>query len=183
MLVLAVQVTTLPSAGVQARDGSAQVAALQLAEALYTVRPSSAPVSTPGRVALGGRYRCHSEDALHRALCGETGCCALQVGGATLGLQVRAQLDSMVTHQAASAAAAVQRTSAAGLDASFGSALPLQLAALRALRASVLAPCSHRPPFLPRALALLRQVSMEPNAYLRSRNSDWPCARLACHVA
>jgi proline/glutamate/leucine-rich protein 1 len=98
------------------------------------------------------------------------------VGGATLGLQARAQLDSLVAHQAASTAAAVQRASRAGADAGSGAAAQLQLGALRALLASVLAPCAHRPPFLPRALRLLRQVSCHVTPHWL--HADPPCSRV-----
>lgn len=80
-----------------------------------------------------------------------------QVGGAILGLEGRAQLDAAVAHQAATAAEACRRASRSGAGAP-RSAQAVQLAALRALLASVLAPCAHRPPFSAHALHLFRSV-------------------------
>ena len=80
-----------------------------------------------------------------------------QVGGAILGLELRAQLDAGVAHQAATAAACCERASRSGAPAP-RSVQGVRLAAMRALLASVLAPCTHRPPFIAHALHLLRQA-------------------------
>lgn len=94
-------------------------------------------------------------------------CKSIQVGGATVGLEARAQLDAAVAHQASFAAAAVQRQSHSGTPACLAPGA-VHLAALRALLASVLAPCRHAPPFLPHALHLFCQVRATCSWYL-----DW----------
>ncbi len=82
---------------------------------------------------------------------------AEQVGGAVMQLDVRAQLDAVLAHHASTSAKGLETQSRAGVPAS-SVLLCLQYASLRALAASVLAPCSHRPPFLATALNLFRQV-------------------------
>ena len=81
-----------------------------------------------------------------------------------MGLEMRAQLDAVVAHQASSAAAAVQKQSRSGAPTPVALGA-LHLAALQALLASVLAPCRHAPPFLPRALHLFSQVSCRPSVF------------------
>lgn len=89
-------------------------------------------------------------------------------------------MDALCAHSAASAAAAAERLSCeaetggreqGGAGRSYGGATDgcgsgggpaLRAAALRALAASVLAPAAHRPPFLPLALGLFRQVRPGP---------------------
>ena len=74
-----------------------------------------------------------------------------------MALETRAQLDAVVAHQASAAAVAVQKQARSGAPASAAPGA-LHLAALRALLASVLAPCRHAPPFLPHAIHLFSQV-------------------------
>ncbi len=81
----------------------------------------------------------------------------MQVGGAVLRLEARAQLDAAVAHQAATAAAGCERASRSGAQAP-RCVRAVQLAALRALLASVLAPAAHRPPFLAHALHAFRKA-------------------------
>lgn len=83
----------------------------------------------------------------------------MQVGGAILGLEARAQLDAAVAHQAATAAAGCERASRSGAPAP-RSVQAVRLAAMRALLASVLAPCGHRPPFIAQALHFFRQARL-----------------------
>jgi len=66
-------------------------------------------------------------------------------------------MDAVVAHQAATAAEVCRRASRSGAGAP-RSAQAVQLAALKALLASVLAPCAHRPPFFAHALHLFRSV-------------------------
>ncbi len=61
----------------------------------------------------------------------------------------------MAAHMAATAASGAQKLSQ-DADGDTGALAPLQLAAYRALLASVLAPAGHRPPHLPLALRLFR---------------------------
>ena len=102
-----------------------------------------------------------------------------QVGGAVVALETRAQLDAVVAHQASTAAAAVQKQSRSGAPASAAPGA-LHLAALRALLASVLAPCRHAPPFLPHALHLFSQVPQPPGAALALHCSS--LRRLSCRL-
>ncbi|CAL8470253.1 g9795 [Coccomyxa elongata] len=117
-----------------------------------------------------------------------------KVGGAILGLEARAQLDATVAHQAATAAAGCERASRSGAAAPH-SVQGVRLAAMRALLASVLAPCSHRPPFIAQALHFFRQGLTSADAELRAfcvgallaceafmhprSQSPWPPARSA----
>jgi len=75
-----------------------------------------------------------------------------------VSLETRAQLDAIVAHQASIAAAASHQQTRSGAPVS-GAAGAVQLAALQALLASMLAPCRHASPFLPHALHLFSQVS------------------------
>ncbi|KAK9915726.1 hypothetical protein WJX75_003282 [Coccomyxa subellipsoidea] len=90
-----------------------------------------------------------------------------KVGGAILGLEARAQLDAAVAHQAATAAAGCERASRSGAQAPRWAGVVL-LAALRALLASVLAPCAHRPPFIAHALHAFRQGLSSADPELRA---------------
>ncbi len=89
-----------------------------------------------------------------------------QVGGAVLPLTQRASMDATVAQAAATAAAAAARVTRGAVPACSASGVSrLHLAALRTLTASVVAPARHRPPYLPRALQLLRQVWWRLEAY------------------
>ena len=84
---------------------------------------------------------------------------ALQVCGAVIPQDQRLQLDAMAAHMASTAFAAAEGLAAAvETGARESLAAPLQLAACKALVASILAPAPHSPAFLPLALRLLRQV-------------------------
>ncbi|KAK9809218.1 hypothetical protein WJX72_011546 [[Myrmecia] bisecta] len=79
----------------------------------------------------------------------------LKVTGSSLPGPQRVQLDSVVVHVANTAVQKLgQEPESGGRE---GPVAELQLAAYRALLASVVAPSAHRPPFLPQALALFRQ--------------------------
>ena len=73
--------------------------------------------------------------------------------------QQRSQIDAIAAHMASTAGLAVEQMSQCfeGSSSQAGT-VAVQLAALRALLASVLCPASHRPLFLPQALALFTQV-------------------------
>ncbi|KAK9818712.1 hypothetical protein WJX74_000739 [Apatococcus lobatus] len=91
----------------------------------------------------------------------------LQVCGAVIPQDQRLQLDAMAAHMASSAFAAADGLSAAvETGGREGLAATLQLAACRALVASVLAPAPHAPPFLPLTLRLLRQGLHSSDALL-----------------
>lgn len=96
----------------------------------------------------------------------------VQVGGAILGLEARAQLDAAVAHQAATAAVGCERASRSGAPAP-RSIQGVRLAAMRALLASVLAPCSHRPPFIAQALHFFHQACLAglPNLAMKEKHS------------
>jgi len=133
-----------------------------------------------------------------------------QAGGAALPQEQRAAADALAAHAAATAAAAADRLGreaetggrelgggggasaccdgapGAGRDGGGGGgggggAVALRAAALRALAASVLAPAAHRPPFLPLALGLFRQVGAQGRPGVRADASrsgtEWACVR------
>ncbi|KAK9862775.1 hypothetical protein WJX84_000711 [Apatococcus fuscideae] len=93
----------------------------------------------------------------------------LQVCGAVIPQDQRLQLDAMAAHMASTAFAAAEGLAAAvETGARESLAAPLQLAACKALVASILAPAPHSPAFLPLALRLLRQGLSCPDALLSS---------------
>ena len=103
-----------------------------------------------------------------------------QVCGAVIPQDQRLQLDAMAAHMTSSAFAAADVLSAAvETGARESLAAPLQLAACKALIASVLAPAPHSPPFLPLTLKLLRQVRIQPA--LRERCA--PASRILIVIA
>jgi hypothetical protein len=89
---------------------------------------------------------------------------------------MRAQLDAAIAHQASTAGKGLESQARDGLPAS-GCLLHLQQASQRALLASALAPCMHRPPFLPLALHLFRQVY---SAVLLESLQCTPCLFILC---
>lgn len=85
----------------------------------------------------------------------------LQAWGSGMTQQQRIQIDSMTAHIASSASLAVHHMSQSfegGCNQA--GALAVQLAAMKALLASVLCPAPHRPTFLPQALSLFTQVAL-----------------------
>ena len=74
--------------------------------------------------------------------------------------QQRMQIDAITAHIASTASSAAHHVSQSyeGTCNQAGAAA-VQLAALKALLASMLSPAPHRPPFLPQALALFTQVT------------------------
>jgi hypothetical protein len=95
----------------------------------------------------------------------------LAAGGQVLPAQVRAHADAVAYHiSATSAQLAVQLSQQPALSAAAaaaaggsGSLAALQVAAYQALLASLLVPCSHRPPFLSQAVVLFRQGRASSN--------------------
>jgi hypothetical protein len=86
----------------------------------------------------------------------------LAAGGQVLPAEVRAHADAVAYHISASAAQlAMQLTQQPALSAAAaggaGELAGIQVAAYEALLASVLVPCSQRPPFLSQAVSLFRQ--------------------------
>lgn len=118
---------------------------------------AAAAVAAAG-AAGGGAQDAALQEAVLETLAG-----LLRAGGAVLPQEVRVQLDAVAAHAAATAAAAAERqrrSSDASADA-VAAAGRLRLAAARALLASVLAPCGHRPVFLTPALRLFQKVWSE----------------------
>lgn len=73
--------------------------------------------------------------------------------------QQRMQIDAVTAHIASTASTAAHHMSQSYEGScNQAGAIAVQLAALKALLASVLSPAPHRPPFLPQALALFTQV-------------------------
>jgi proline/glutamate/leucine-rich protein 1 len=100
----------------------------------------------------------------------------LEAGGQLLPSEVRAHADAVALHAAQTAAAAALRVQQAAVAPGSGSAsalASLHVAAYQALLASVLVPCSHRPPFLGQALLLFRQ----------GRSSSSPALAAVCQAA
>lgn len=89
----------------------------------------------------------------------------LVVGSALLPAGLRLKTDALLAHFAASTAAAAAKLACTDTG-DCGSFSQLQLAAYRALLASVLAPLGHRPPFLGQALSLFKAALHCPNDQL-----------------
>ncbi|DBA67897.1 TPA: hypothetical protein ACH3X2_014105 [Trebouxia sp. C0005] len=87
----------------------------------------------------------------------------VQAAGSSMSQQQRAQIDAIVAHIASTAGLAIDQISQSfeGNPSQAGT-VAIQLAALRALLASVLCPAPHRPSFLPQALMLFAQGSQSP---------------------
>ncbi len=85
--------------------------------------------------------------------------CVAQVSGSSMSQQQRTQIDAIVAHIASTAGLAIDQISQS-FEGNSGQAgtVAIQLAALKALLASVLCPAPHRPSFLPQALTLFTQV-------------------------
>jgi hypothetical protein len=93
----------------------------------------------------------------------------LAVGGQVLPAEVRAHADAVAYHISLSVSqVAVQLEQQPALSAAAaagsGAMTAVQVAAYEVLLASVLVPCSHRPPFLSQAVLLLRQGRSSSNA-------------------
>lgn len=84
----------------------------------------------------------------------------LQTWGSGMSQRQRMQIDAITAHIASTASLAAHHISQSFEgNCNQAGAVAVQLAALKALLASVLSPAPHRPPFLPQALALFTQVS------------------------
>ena len=84
----------------------------------------------------------------------------MQAWGSGMSQQQRMQIDAITAHCASTASLAIHHTSQAFEGSSNqAGAIAVQLAAMKALLASMLSPAPHRPPFLPQALALFTQVA------------------------
>jgi len=85
--------------------------------------------------------------------------CVAQAWGSSMSQQQRTQIDAITAHIASTAGLAIDQISQSfeGNSSQAGT-VAVQLAALRALLASVLCPAPHRPSFLPQALMLFTQV-------------------------
>ena len=109
--------------------------------------------------------------------------CVAQAAGSSMSQQQRAQIDAIVAHIASTAGLAIDQISQSfeGNPSQAGT-VAIQLAALRALLASVLCPAPHRPSFLPQALMLFAQVrtaiAIETTMLGVSISSSW--AHLCC---
>ena len=94
--------------------------------------------------------------------------------------QQRIQIDAATAHIASTASLASQRMSQSFEGSSNqAGAVAVQLAAMKALLASVLSPASHRPAFLPQALNLFTQVPVNLVFALRFR---FCCECLSLHA-
>lgn len=83
----------------------------------------------------------------------------LQAWGSGMSQQQRMQIDAVTAHIASTASTAAHHMSQSFEGScNQAGAIAVQLAALKALLASVLSPAPHRPSFLPQALALFTQV-------------------------
>ena len=85
----------------------------------------------------------------------------LQAWGSSMSQQQRMQIDAITAHIASTASSAAHHMSQT-VEGNYNQAgaVAVQLAALRALLASVLSPAPYRPPFLPQALTLFTQVTI-----------------------
>lgn len=85
--------------------------------------------------------------------------CVAQASGSSMSQQQRTQIDAIAAHIASTAGLAIDQISQSfeGNSSQAGN-VAIQLAALKALLASVLCPAPHRPSFLPQALTLFTQV-------------------------
>ena len=85
--------------------------------------------------------------------------CVAQAAGSSMSQQQRTQIDAVIAHIASTAGLAIDQISQSfeGNSSQAGT-VAIQLAALKALLASVLCPALHRPSFLPQALTLFTQV-------------------------
>ena len=83
----------------------------------------------------------------------------MQAWGPSISHQQRSQVDAIAAHIASTAGLAVEHMSQSyeGSTNQAGT-VAVQLAALKAMLASVLCPAPHRAPFLPQALMLFTQV-------------------------
>lgn len=85
--------------------------------------------------------------------------------------QQRLQIDAMTAHIASSSSLALQHVSQSFEGScNQAGAVAVQLAAMKALLASMLSPAPHRPPFLPQALALFTQVPSLPCSLIRTQH-------------
>lgn len=85
----------------------------------------------------------------------------LQAWGSSMSQQQRMQIDAITAHIASTASSAAHHMSQTFEgNCNQAGAVAVQLAALRALLASVLSPAPYRPPFLPQALTLFTQVTL-----------------------
>lgn len=83
----------------------------------------------------------------------------LQAWGSGMSQQQRMQIDAVTAHIASTASSAADHISQSFEGScNQAGALAVQLAALKALLASILSPAPHRPSFLPQALTLFTQV-------------------------
>jgi len=114
--------------------------------------------------------------------------CVAQAAGSSMSQQQRTQIDAVIAHIASTAGLAIDQISQSfeGNSSQAGT-VAIQLAALKALLASVLCPALHRPSFLPQALTLFTQVrtatAIEMMLLGVSTTSSWallPCQ--ACAV-
>ena len=114
--------------------------------------------------------------------------CVAQAWGSSMSQQQRTQVDAIAAHIASTAGLAVDQISQCfeGNSSQAGT-ITIQLAALRALLASVLCPAPNRPSFLPQALMLFTQVRIATAIKMTSigvsLTSSWalvPCQ--ACAV-
>lgn len=100
----------------------------------------------------------------------------LESGGQLLPAEVRAHADAVAFHMAQTAAAAAlrlqQQPTACSVNCS-GHLGAFQAAAYQALLASILVPCSSRPPFLSQALLLFRE----------GKHSSHPAVTAVCQAA
>mmetsp|Transcript_33644 Transcript_33644/g.74492 ORF Transcript_33644/g.74492 Transcript_33644/m.74492 type:complete len:944 (+) Transcript_33644:69-2900(+) len=105
----------------------------------------------------------------------------VQVAGGCLTPELRARYDSLAVHVAcccSDAAAQVSREPGAGAVAA-AAVRALQLQSYRLLQVTLLAPCSHRAPYLSQALSLFRRGCSESSAEL----SSWcTAAVLSCEA-
>ena len=90
----------------------------------------------------------------------------LQTWGSGMSQRQRMQIDAVTAHIASTASSAAHNISQSFEgNCNQAGAVGVQLAALKALLASVLSPAPHRPPFLPQALALFTQVSFHGHMF------------------
>lgn len=87
----------------------------------------------------------------------------MQSWGSGMSQQQRLQIDAVTAHIASTSSLALHRVSQSFEGScNQAGANAVQLAAMKALLASMLSPAPHRPPFLPQALALFTQVTSLP---------------------
>lgn len=98
----------------------------------------------------------------------------MQAWGPSMSHQQRNQVDAIAAHIASTAGLAIEHMSQSyeGSSNQAGT-VAVQLAALKAMLASVLCPAPHRAPFLPQALMLFTQVCTLVTVACNDRSSSW----------